>query len=72
MAGPAVTVMNFSQSFPLDPLPSGWRHQKFWTRVPMEVPVATQNADLALCTKQVAAWLSQIMRFTLDNDGTLV
>jgi hypothetical protein len=28
--GPVVTVMDFSRSFPLDPLPSGWRHRKFW------------------------------------------
>ena len=33
--GPVVTVMNFGHSFPLDPLPSGWRHRKFWTRSPM-------------------------------------
>jgi hypothetical protein len=33
--GPIVTVMDFGQSFPLDPLPSGWRHRKFWTRSPM-------------------------------------
>jgi hypothetical protein len=33
--GPVVTVMDFSRSFPLDPLPSGWRHRKFWTRAPM-------------------------------------
>src|SRR5215469_10296451 len=33
--GPVVTVMDFGRSFPLDPLPSGWKHQKFWTRSPM-------------------------------------
>jgi hypothetical protein len=26
--GPVVTVMDFGQSFPLDPLPSGWRHRE--------------------------------------------
>jgi hypothetical protein len=25
---PVVTVMDFGQSFPLDPLPSGWRHKE--------------------------------------------
>jgi hypothetical protein len=30
--GPVVTVMDFGQPFPHDPLPSGWRHRKFWTR----------------------------------------
>jgi hypothetical protein len=33
--GPVVTVMDFGQSFPLDPPPSGWKHRKFWTRTPM-------------------------------------
>jgi hypothetical protein len=33
--GPVMTVMGFGQSFPLDPLPAGWRHRKFWTRAPM-------------------------------------
>ena len=32
---PVVTVMDFGRSFPLDPLPSGWQHRKFWTRPPM-------------------------------------
>ena len=33
--GPVVTVMDFGQSFPLDPPPSGWKHRKFWTRTPL-------------------------------------
>jgi hypothetical protein len=32
---PVVTAMNFARSFPLDPVPSGWKHRKFWTRTPM-------------------------------------
>jgi hypothetical protein len=32
---PVATVMDFGWSFPLDPLPSGWRHRRFWTRSPM-------------------------------------
>jgi Protein of unknown function (DUF3047) len=35
--GPVVTVMDFGRSFPRDPLPSGWRHRKFWTRSPVTV-----------------------------------
>jgi Protein of unknown function (DUF3047) len=38
--GPVVTVMDFGQSFPLDPLPSGWQHRKFWTRSPMTMSFA--------------------------------
>jgi hypothetical protein len=41
--GPVVTVMDFSQSFPLDPLPSGWRHRKFWTRAPMTMSFAVKD-----------------------------
>jgi hypothetical protein len=41
--GPAVTVMDFGRSFPLDPLPSGWRHRKFWTRSPMSMAFAVKD-----------------------------
>jgi hypothetical protein len=40
---PVVTVMDFSQSFPLDPLSSGWRHRKFWTRSPMTMSFAVND-----------------------------
>jgi hypothetical protein len=40
---PVVTVMDFGQSFPLDPLPSGWRHRKFWTRAPMTMSFAVKD-----------------------------
>jgi hypothetical protein len=41
--GPVVTVIDFAQSFPLDPLPSGWRHRKFWTRSPMTMAFAVKD-----------------------------
>jgi hypothetical protein len=41
--GPVVTVMDFGQPFPLDPLPSGWRHRKFWTRSPMTMAFAVKD-----------------------------
>jgi hypothetical protein len=41
--GPVVTVMDFGQPFPLDPLPSGWRHRKFWTRSPMSIAFAVKD-----------------------------
>jgi hypothetical protein len=41
--GPVVTVMDFGQRFPLDPLPSGWRHRKFWTRSPMTMSFAVKD-----------------------------
>jgi hypothetical protein len=41
--GEAQTVMDFGRSFPLDPLPSGWRHRKFWTRSPMTMAFAVKD-----------------------------
>jgi hypothetical protein len=40
---PVVTVMDFGQPFPLDPLPSGWRHRKFWTRSPMTMAFVVED-----------------------------
>ena len=40
---PVVTVMDFGQPFPLDPLPSGWRHRSFWTRSPMTMAFAVKD-----------------------------
>src|SRR5262249_25915898 len=41
--GPVVTVMDFGRSFPFDPLPAGWKHQKFWTRKPMTMAVTVKD-----------------------------
>jgi hypothetical protein len=41
--GPVVTVMDFGRNFPLDPLPSGWRHRQFWTRSPMTMAFAVKD-----------------------------
>jgi hypothetical protein len=41
--GPVVTVMDFSRSFSLDPLPPGWRPRKFWTRAPMTMSFAVKD-----------------------------
>jgi hypothetical protein len=35
--------MDFGRSFPLDPLPSGWKHQKFWTRTPMTMTFTVKD-----------------------------
>jgi len=40
---PVVTVMDFGRSFPLDALPSSWRHRKFWTRSPMMMSFAVKK-----------------------------
>ena len=41
--GPVVTVVDFGRNFPLDPPPSGWRHQEFWTRSPMTMALTVKD-----------------------------
>jgi hypothetical protein len=41
--GPVVTVTDFGPSFPLDPPPSGWPHQEFWTRLPMTMALTVKD-----------------------------
>jgi hypothetical protein len=36
-------VVDFGQPFPLDLLPSGWRHRKFWTRSPMTMAFVVKD-----------------------------
>src|SRR3984893_12942237 len=38
--GPVVTIMDFAQSFPRDPLPSDWQHRKSWAGPPMTMASA--------------------------------
>ena len=53
--GPIVTVMDFGPSFPLDPLTSGWRHRKFWTRSPMTMASASRAGCRACASKPATA-----------------
>ena len=53
--GPVVTVMDFGQPFSLDPLPSGWRHRKFWTRSPMTMSFAVKDGVPSLRFKPMTA-----------------
>ncbi len=43
-----VALMVFTQPFPLDPPPPGWRHAKFWTRAPMQMSFANKAGVNAL------------------------
>lgn len=43
-----VQVMNFAQSFSLNPLPPGWSHRTFWTRPAMEISFAEKDGVPAL------------------------
>jgi hypothetical protein len=57
--GPTVSVMDFGRSFPLDPLPSGWEHQKFWTRTPMTMAFTVKGGVPS-------------MRFEIHDSGSML
>jgi hypothetical protein len=43
-----IVVMDFSAPLPLDPLPAGWHHRKFWTRAPMTIGFAVKDGVPAI------------------------
>lgn len=44
----AVTIMDFTKPFNLDPPPPGWRHRTFWTRPAMKVSLSEKAGVKAL------------------------
>jgi hypothetical protein len=46
--GPEIVVMDFATKLPLDPLPAGWYHHKFWTRRPMTIGFAVKDGTPAI------------------------
>jgi len=58
-----IAVMDFTQAFPLDPLPPGWFHRTFLTRAPGDFSFARKNGVPALrfATDDSA---SMLVRFT--------
>jgi hypothetical protein len=55
-----VAVMDFSEPFPLDPLPAGWYHRTFWTRAPMEMVFAVKDGVPSL---RFETWSTASMLF---------
>jgi hypothetical protein len=45
---PQLVAMDFAKPIPLDNLPPGWTHYKFWTRPAMQVNFVTKDAVPAL------------------------
>ena len=43
-----IVAMDFSKSFPLDALPRGWTHHKFWTRPAMQLSFVAKDGVPAL------------------------
>ena len=62
-----VAVMDFSEPFPLDPLPAGWYHRTFWTRAPMEMVFAVKDRvpSLRFETRSTASMLFRHVDFDL-------
>ena len=46
--GPVVSVMDFAKPLPLDPLPPGWEHRKFWMRRAMTMSHAVKDGVAAM------------------------
>jgi hypothetical protein len=65
--------MDFSRTFPLDPLPSGWRHRKFWTRAPMTMAFAVKDGvpSMRLETHDGASMLFHAVEIDLASCPTL-
>jgi hypothetical protein len=72
--GLVVTVMDFGRSFPLDPLPSGWRHRKFWTRSPMTMAFTVKDGvpSMRFETHDSASMLFRSVDFDLADYPILV
>ena len=63
------TLMDFTQTFPLDPPPPGWWHRKFWTRSPMLVSFAEKDGvkSLRMETKASASILFRFVDVPLAD-----
>ncbi len=57
-----VSLMDFTQPFPLDPLPAGWWHRKFWTRAPMTMTFVEKEGVKAL-RMETKASASMLFRY---------
>ena len=64
-----IVLMDFSESFSLDPPPDGWRHRKFWTRSPMEMSFAVKDGvpSLRLVTDDSASMLFRQVNVALAD-----
>ena len=64
-----LTVMDFSQAVPLDPLPPGWHHRTFLTRAAGELSYATVDGVPALrfSTDDSASMLVRFTDIRLDR-----
>jgi hypothetical protein len=66
---PELVVMDFAAPMPLDPLPPGWWHRRFWTRAPMEMRFAVKDGvpALRLATHASASMLFRHVDVAVDD-----
>ena len=52
-------IMSFTEPFPLDPLPDGWYHRRFWRHGPMDISFETKEEvhAIRLATHDTASML---------------
>lgn len=71
--GDTLVLLPFSEGFPLDPLPPGWTHRRFWAVPPMALSFVTQDGRRALrcATMGGASILSRAVDVPIDTFPTI-
>ena len=66
-------LMDFSQPLPLDPVPAGWYHRKFFRTSPMDISLVKKDgrASIRLATHGSGSMLYRYVDVDLDSYPTL-
>ena len=66
---PSLTIMDFTEPLPLDPLPAGWYHRLFWRHGPMDISFERKEglAAIRLATDDTASMLFRHTDIPLDR-----
>ncbi len=66
---PSYPVMDFREPLPLDPLPAGWHHRKFFRHPPMDISFVTKDGfpSIRMSTKDSASMLFRYVDIPLDQ-----
>ena len=66
---PSFAIMDFTDPLPLDPLPDGWYHRRFWRHGPMEIAFEAKEGipAIRLVTHDTASMLFRHMEIELDD-----
>ena len=65
---PSFAIMDFTDPLPLDPLPDGWYHRRFWRHGPMEIAFETKEGipAIRLGTHDTASMLFRHVEIELN------